>query len=175
MGFIFDNFGIRTDFLLGAFFSVVSIIILLRIKEKNVHESNNLSYFNVTPYKNLLRNREIIAILVTVFLYFFGLTTFSSLFAVYFIEIGGTTTLLGISHSIMSIIVLIISTPAGIFADKRGRKDIAFSGNPAQTTQGLPPRMWWRRTLPRRALIATRLVERNLWSWSGIGERSMGG
>jgi PPP family 3-phenylpropionic acid transporter len=123
-GFIFDNFGIRTDFLLGAFFSIVSIIILLRLKENKVHESNDLSYFNVTPYKNLLRNREIMAILVAVFLYFFGLTTFSSLFAVYFIEIGGTTTLLGISHSIMSIIVLLVSTPAGIFSDKRGRKPL---------------------------------------------------
>ena len=76
----------------------------------------------ITPYKKLLKDRKILPIYISILLYSFGITIFASLYSVYFIETGGTSSLLGISNAFMFLIAVIVSTPAGIFADRVGRK-----------------------------------------------------
>jgi MFS family permease len=123
-GLIFEIFGIRTNFILGATSSAIAILILIRFKEKRSQNINGTKFFNLTPYRTLLKDRNIFPIYLTTFMYSFGMTVFVGLFPVYFIGIGGSKTLLGITNSAIYIIAILISMPAGILADRVGRKPL---------------------------------------------------
>jgi predicted MFS family arabinose efflux permease len=123
-GFLFQSFGIKNIFLLGALFSGFSLILVVGTKDKKTQILTESKIFNLTPYRKILKNKGILPIYVNAFFYSFGITIFGSLFSVYFIQTGGTSSLLGITYAVMFLIAMTVSTPAGIFADKKGRKPL---------------------------------------------------
>ena len=127
-GIIFEILGMQQNFILGFLISAFSILIIYNMKEEKIDESKNKKFFNLAPYQALLKNRTLIPVYVIAFLFSFGIVMFSSLFSIYFISIGGSKTLLGITNSIIFIIAIIVSTPAGILADKIGRKYLLIFG-----------------------------------------------
>jgi len=127
-GIVFDKLGIQKNFILGFLFSFIAFIVLLKIKENNIDNVRSHDFFSTTPYRSLLNDRNMVPVYLTVFLFSFGIILFSSLFPVYFTGIGGSKTLLGITNSTIFIIAILVSTPAGMLADKIGRKYILIFG-----------------------------------------------
>lgn len=128
-GVIFEIFGMQKNFILGVLSSILAVLILIKLREKKIQNISNFKFFDITPYRNILKDRSIIPVYLTAFMFYFGVLMFASLFSVYFVKIGGSKTLLGITNSVIFIIAIIVSTPAGILADKIGRKPILIFGN----------------------------------------------
>jgi len=128
-GAVFEVLGIQKNFILGALFSALALLILMRLKEEQSREVTNSKYFDLTPYRTILRDKGLTPIYLTDFLYVFGVGLFSSLFSVYFVSIGGSKTLLGLTNSAVFIIAMLISTPIGMLADRIGRKPLMVFGN----------------------------------------------
>ena len=127
-GIVFDTLGIQINFALGFLFSLTAFIILSNIREDDVKGPKGLNLFSAAPYRTLLNDMNVIPVYLTVFLFSFGIIIFSSLFPIYFIGIGGSKTLLGFTNSTIFIIAILVSTPAGILADRIGRKYILVFG-----------------------------------------------
>ena len=127
-GIIFEILGMQKNFILGFLISAFSILIIINLKEEKVTETRNIKFFNLATYKSLLKDRYLLPVYVVAFLFSFGIVIFGNLFSIYFVNIGGSKSLLGITNSVIFIIAIIVSTPVGVLADRIGRKQLLIFG-----------------------------------------------
>lgn len=128
-GLSYETAGMQQNFIVGFFSSIAGILVLFGLKEENDQNHDEPRSGITASHRSLLTDRNLVSIYFIDFLYSFGITIFSVLFSVYFVQIGGSKTLLGITNSAIYVIATTISTPVGILVDKIGTRPLLIFGN----------------------------------------------
>ncbi len=132
-GITYQWYDLKTSFLLGGLASVsAALIILFALKESSGPLAPDPSPRRIATLE-VLSNRRVLMPCISCFSYMVGLTAFSSLAAIYIVEVlGGSRFLWGISATLGLVLGAVAIAPAGRLSDRVGRKPIIRAGLMAQ-------------------------------------------
>ncbi len=132
-GVAYQWYDLRTAFLLGGLGSLTAaLIILFALKENPQPPDPDPSARRIATLE-ILSNRRVLMPCISCFSYMVGITAFSSLAAIYIVEVlGGSRFLWGISATFGYVLGAVTIAPTGRLSDRVGRKPIIRAGLLAQ-------------------------------------------
>ncbi len=132
-GITYQWYDLKTSFLLGGLASVsAALIILFALKESSQPLDPDPAPRRIATLE-VLSDRRVLMPCISCFSYMVGLTAFSSLAAIYIVEVlGGSRFLWGVSATLGFVLGAVAIAPAGRLSDRVGRKPIIRAGLVAQ-------------------------------------------
>ena len=132
-GVAYQWYDLRAAFLIGGLGSLTAaLIILFALKENPQPPDPDPSARRIATLE-ILSNRRVLMPCISCFSYMVGITAFSSLAAIYIVEVlGGSRFLWGISATLGYVLGAVTIAPTGRLSDRVGRKPIIRAGLLAQ-------------------------------------------
>jgi len=126
-------FDLRAAFLLGGLGSLTAALIILFALKENLQPPDPDPSARRIATLEILSNRRVLMPCISCFSYMVGITAFSSLAAIYIVEVlGGSRFLWGISATLGYVLGAVTIAPTGRLSDRVGRKPIIRAGLLAQ-------------------------------------------
>jgi len=121
-GLIAESLGIRTIFYLAAIFYLLStIFVQISIRAQPVGKNEASKRGNLRP---LIRNKNFVIFLVTIFMASISAATFLSFLSLYISKLGGSDAVIGWAFSIAAVTEVPCMTYLGALSDRIGRKPL---------------------------------------------------